>query len=403
VIGTGRTLLATCAAAAALGIAAPAAQASLLGGLTQTVTQTVTPVVTVAPSTVTSVVSQVTTQTGGTLDAGQVTTVVTELLTSGVDAAVVTTVVDDVLAAAADPQAVEALVQQLVAGGLDAGVVPAVLDQVLAEAGVAPVLAQAAVAQAVAELLATGLPTDASSLQAALAALTAGTAPSASLLAPITAVLDALGANALLPADLQATVDGLATTLRSGTPGALTPTVTDTLASLLLGVSQQAAVPQPVKDVLAQLAGAIAQRPWTFELPKVPGGAGPGAGAGGGAGPVVLTAAMRARISRVAVDRARKVVRITLRCPAAAVFGCAVQSRARVGGKPVGAPVTTFLRPSQTTTVKVRLPAATTRTVRRRGGQVGARATTLLGTLKPTASRTTTVRKAAARGARKGR
>jgi hypothetical protein len=399
--------LALCAGALASAVAAPAASAAdtatptprLLGGLLPNLGlggggTTPAPV---DPNLVTTLLTQI---TGTGLPVDQLTAVVTDLLATGVDpnANVIEDLIDTVVSTVTTPTQVSDLVDQLLAGGAETGLVGGMVGELLGSVGATA----EQVTQVVGALLADGLPTDATALTGILDALSGGAAPTGALLSPVADLVDQLAAKTALPADVRSDLQALAQAIRDANVTEVPAAVLETVGGVLGTVAGTASLPAPVVDVLGSLAGLFGKtKPGTTTTPT------PGAGAPAAGGPTAttaarprlqLTSAMRARISRVVAAKDRRKLKVTVRCPSVAVLGCATSVQGRFAGRAVGKPVAKILLPGQTTVLTLRMPAATTRTLKRRGGRVGARALTYLGTnLQPTASRTATVRRATTR------
>lgn len=356
------------------------------------------PTVPVDTAVVTNLVNQIvsTTPVGTTpLPTPTITAVVTDVLASGVTPTLpaVDAVVDSVTATVADPaQAptqVPILVSTLLAGGADPAVVAGAVNEVLTAAGAPTAVVEAAVDSAVGQLLAVGLPTDATALEGVVSAVIGGAAPTGAILEPVAQVLDGLAANTALPADVRQQIAALAADVRAAGTQPLSQAKLTEIADVLSTVAGTASVPKPVGASLGTLSGLFGPKP----KPTAPPVTAPKPPTTGPA--LALTSAMRARIAKVAVSKDRKKAKVSLRCPASAVIGCAVTTQARYAGKNVGKASSVVMRPGESRTVTVKLPKKTTRALKRKGGKLGARAVTYLGAnLKPSASRTVEVRKA---------
>lgn len=356
---------------------APAAHATsrglldgLLGGLTGTTTTTTT---TTAPitSTVTSLVDQLV-SSGTTL--GLDTTQLTNVVATVVDSGALGTVTDATLLSeipilgdlvTGTVQTVTGgtlsgdLVGNLLGSGVALGTLPAVVDQLLSSAGAPTELVESLVGQVVGDILAVGLPTDASALDGLLGSLLGGAPLTGNLLEPVAGVLDALAANEALPADLRDVARTLAVTIRSTGSGLLPTDLVVRVGDLLGGVGSTANTSSPVRTALGSLSGLL--RGYT----------GPASGLGRSA--FRVTKEMRAKVRKVRVTKDRAKVRATIACPATALAGCYATSRLRHAGRSTGKSVTSILRPGQVTTLTFKVPAKVRGALRKRGGRIAVR------------------------------
>lgn len=377
---------------------APAAQAhaglldGLLGG-----GSTPTPTA-VSPSTVTNLVTQLQLLgTPGTVGGQSLTTVVNELLEGGLPATVgaVQTVLPDLTSALAPGGTPTALVGQLLSQGVSAVAIIPIVDQLLATVADPTGAVNAVVGQ----LLAVGLPTDTTALSGVLAALQGGALPTGTLLAPVAGVLDALAANEALPAEVRATVAGLSTTVKATGDSVLGTDLLEQVSGILGTVGGALGTGSATGGLLGGLAGLLPPKATTTAKPTtttpVTSPVTTTPTAPGKRGTLDLKD-LTAVVSSLKVDKARKVAKIKVSCPARSFVPCTVKTAASVDGLRSGKAVKTTLKAGQAKTLSIKLPSTKTRKLSRRGGRLSVRAvTSYAGYQLGTASKAIKVAKAA--------
>ncbi len=281
----------------------------------------------------------------------------------------------------ADQQAaIAALVSQLNAGGVPSAAVlapvGALLQQIAMTPGVpAPLLA---VLNPIAATLGgtggfTGLPSSPTDLAGltgllgTLSALPSGGIPSLTEIAPLIALLNQVSAQ--LPPDQKAAVDALVAELALG--GAPSAAVLAPVGTLLLSIATAPGVPAPLSAVLGQLGASLAGRipavPPKPVVPVTPGtpGAGVFSGTPGGGGQPGATGP-KATIQSVRVDARRMQIRVSVRCPAGS--GSCVSAIYALRGKALAAPIQQLSVPAgASATRSLKLNGATRRALKKRG------------------------------------
>lgn len=369
-VPTPRRSLAVATATLAFALA-PAAQAhaglldGLLGGGAPAPT-------TVSPTVVTSLVGQLGTVPG--LTTPQVTAAVTDLLAGGVpaDLGVLQGVLPD-LSSSLSSGSPTALVAGLLGQGVPAGSIVSLVDTLLS--GVAD--PSATVSAVVGQLLGAGLPADPAALDAVLAALRGGAAPTGNLLDPVAGVLDVLAANAALPAEARASLADLSATVRSAGAGVLGDDVLGQVSGVLGVVGSALGTGSPVKEALNGLAGLLPGKATTTTTkpPSSSTTTAPTAGGPGRRGALDLKD-VTATVSALKIDKARRVAKVTLRCPKQAFVPCTVRTAASVDGLRSGKAVKMTLKAGAAKVVSFKLPAVKARKLGRRGGRLSVRAVT---------------------------
>lgn len=364
----------------------------LVGGTTGTTTSTTT-----SPDVITNLVNTVLTLPGAdTAGVSTVTNLVTELLDAGLpaDANVVTGLLDSVLGVVGTNAAPTDVITDLVGGLLSQGVglvdLTSVVNGVLGDAG-SGVVGLDTVTDIVNGLLAGGLPTDAAGLAGVLELLDLGALPTASLLTPVTDILDQLAANTALPAELRAAVQSLSDTVKGSGDATLTDSVMRTVGSVLGILGGNTALTKPVQDILGALSGLLTGSSTSSKNPT-------GTTSGGtkyiyATTPGKSTATtkalgdMRARVSRVVINKARTKATATISCPIVAVLGCSVKIKPTLSGKVSGATKSVLLVPGTQRKVALKLTNSSVKRLRARGGRLAVRATTTISSKSYNASR----------------
>lgn len=372
---------------------APAAQAhagplgSLAGGSGSTATAAISP----------SLLNQLSTITG--LPVGQVTPIVDGLLAGGVTPDVLTNVLPELTSAVANPADPTALVQDLLAQGVATASIVSLVDGLLGSVADPTGAVNAVIAQ----LLAVGLPADTTALSGVLAALQGGALPTGSLLGPVAGVLDALAVNQALPADVRGTLAGLSTTVKAAGDGVLPTDVLEQVSGVLGAVGGALGPSSSTGGLLGGLAGLLPPKSSTTTTTQTkPGvtttttpGATPGAPVRRG---TLNLKDLTATVSSLKVDKARRVARVKVSCPARSFVPCTVKTAASVDGLRSGKAVKTTLKAGRSKVVSFKLPATKARKLGRRGGKLSVRAvTSYAGYQLGTARKAVTVKKAAKR------
>lgn len=210
-------------------------------------------------------------------------------------------------------------------------------------------------------------------VEGVLSALGAGAGATGETLAPLVPLLEQLASTVGLPAPLANLADQLANTIGE-TSGPLDALTAGQLATLLRSIGNTAGVPGSTRTIIIRTANAID---------------GPGSAGSTGVSPKrAATAADRARIAGVRLNRARTVARVRIVCPRSAPAVCATKVSATLGTRGSAATAKRVrVAPGKRKLVRLRLVRSARSSIATQGGWLRVKAVTTFGTRRYAAKR----------------